>query len=596
MAFIKKNKRKTTKPSLIPASEIKNINLRDRLITDGHGHADFERLLYRHCPVIYRTNQARSFAKNSTSPIYANRNVLVINICNAIYSMDKKTRTKINIFNEIVAFFKLMDEHKIDDMFSVKLLKIYNKKFVEKYKSGVKGKSLQLRQNSLRCLLRELDFEFYEKNKRIFTTFPSDSDPILPYSDGEIKKIILPLFYIYNSYATHLENDTVPSIFPLYENGYMELSECRDLNKKSKNRTVSYRTNSSVWKSDLSRVAFFLTCFYTGVNSSPLLDLKISDFQEDIFKGISRGAYKLNTKKGRQNGRGNEISIGFNKKSKMFFERWTKICKKLNGGEDGYMFPQVVNDKLSKMTITNMSTLNKYLFDFDIPKLSSQRFRKTKASLLIRSTESIFMVAEGLNNSVTTSAKHYADGNPIESEFSLASALHIREQTALGISIDKAKESSSIIFKDPLKKSIIDTKFKKLSNGLRCGSTYNKDKTLTIKNALIKQGIASEKDLVACNKFLECFGCIHHAVIAEVDDIWLLLSFADVILESLSRPSINSNPTKLLDNVHNSLQIIIAKIKSDYKSAYNEAYEKYLNTPHPVWQDQEDLELLKGVY
>lgn len=300
-------------------------------------------------------------------------------------------------------------------------------------------------------------------------------------------------------------------------------------------------------------------------------------------------------KEGRQAGRTNNIEIGFTKKGKNFFERWIRISKKLNSYNDGYIFPNYSLNIPTKMTSSNASQLNKYVKNFDVPAFSSQRFRKTKSSLIMRATESIFMVAQGLNNSVETASKHYSNGDPISSEFSLASALYIREQTALGTPLDKAIKDSSFIFKDPIKESNLDTKYKKLSNGLRCGGAFE-EKSIQIKNALIKEGVANASELVACHKFLECFGCMHHAVVAEVEDIWLLLSFSDVILESITTPSINSKPTSLLHKVSNTVQVIIEQMRDKHEAVYFEAYQKYLDAPHPLWQDTNDIELMLDIY
>lgn len=242
-----------------------------------------------------------------------------------------------------------------------------------------------------------------------------------------------------------------------------------------------------------------------------------------------------------------------------------------------------------------MGVLNKTFVDLGLPALSSQRFRKTKASLIIRATESVFFVSQGLNNSVETVAKHYADGDPVTTEFSLASALYIREQTALGKPLDKAITESAFLYHDPLKASEASKKFKKMTNGLRCGGAF-KDKAIKVKEVLVKNGLAESNDIVACHKFLECFGCKHHAIVAEVDDIWLLLSFNDVILESVTRPAINSRPSNLLNKVNNTIQIIIERMKAEHTAVYNEAYDKYLNGMHPIWQDVNDLELMLGIY
>ena len=325
------------------------------------------------------------------------------------------------------------------------------------------------------------------------------------------------------------------------------------------------------------------------------MGLKISDIDEEPFQDINRRSYKLRTIKGRQSGRINEIEAGFTKKGKTFFNRWLKISKKLNSHSDGYIFPNLSRNKPSKMTTSNASKLNKYIINFGIPAFSSQRFRKTKASLIMRATESIFMVAQGLNNSVATASKHYANGDPVTTELSLASALYIREQTALGSPLDNAIKESAFIFNDPIKESVTNTKYKKLSNGLRCGGAFG-EKSIKIKSALIKEGLAKESNLVACHKFLECFGCMHHAVVAEVEDIWSLLSFGDVILESLTTPSINSKPSNLLNKVHSTVQVIIERIKTKHAAVYHEAYQKYLDTAHPLWQDTSDIELMLEIY
>ena len=113
---------------------------------------------------------------------------------------------------------------------------------------------------------------------------------------------------------------------------------------------------------------------------------------------------------------------------------------------------------------------------------------------------------------------------------------------------------------------------------------------------LIKENLADQDETVACYKFLECFGCQYHAVIAEEQDVWLLLSFNDVILESLARPAINSAPSNVLKKVHNTLQLILERVKKEHQKIYSSAYELYLEGAHPLWSEKDDLGLLMGVY
>lgn len=594
MAFLKENKRKTSTAQKTNFENVVSINLKDRFITDGHGTANFERLLYKGCPILSMEEKRTNKPKTQADLVDGNRRELAIKICNAIHAMDKTDRTKVNIFRETVSFIRQMDSEGINDTFCHNSVSMYVNELAKLYEKGIKGKSLSSRQNSIKALLKELDIELYEQCKDIFITFPSDSEPTKPYTDDELKKIALALYTIFNNYAKHIESDTTPNIFPLY-NEKNEDGSYKFISNGSSVRHTIYRNSCSIWKTDLVRAAYFITCLHTGVNSTPLLELKISDITEEPFQDITRGTYKLKTIKGRQSGKTNEIEAGFTKKGKTFFGRWLRISKKLNSYKNGYIFPNLSGNKPSKMTNSNINSLNKYINSFGIPAFSNQRFRKTKTSLIMRATESIFMVAQGLNNSVATASKHYANGDPVTTELSLASALYIREQTALGSPLDNAIKESAFIFNDPIKESSTNTKYKKLSNGLRCSGAFG-EKSIKIKSALIKEGLAKESDLVACHKFLECFGCMHHAVVAEVEDIWLLLSFGDVILESLTTPSINSKPSNLLNKVYSTVQVIIERIKTKHATVYSEAYQKYLDTPHPLWQDTSDIELMLEIY
>lgn len=594
MAFLKESRRKTSAIIPIVDEDIVSINLNDKFITDGHSTANFERLLYIGCPVLPMEGRRIYQNKDQPSIVDANRRLTAIKICNSIHSMDKNDRTKINIFRETVSYIRIMDSEGIDNIFSFDAVSRYIKELVNLYKKGVKGKSLSSRQNAIKALIKELDIALYERCESIFIAFPDDHEPTKPYTDGELKKIASALYTIFNNYAKHIEDDTAPTKFPLYDEKNVDGSY-KFISNGSAIRQTTYRNSSNVWKNDLVRAAYFITCLHTGINSNPLLELKISDINDEPFQNFSRGTYILKTTKGRQSGKTNAIEAGFTKKGKIFFDRWLKISKKLNSNKDGYIFPNLSKNEPSKMSSTNASSLNKYINDFGIPSFRSQRFRKTKASLIMRVADSIFMVAQGLNNSVATASKHYADGDPVTTEFSLASALYIREQTALGTSLDKAIKDSAFIFKDPIKEISANTKYKKLSNGLRCDGAF-KEKSINIKNALIKEGIAKESEIVACHKFLECFGCMHHAVVAEVEDVWLLLSFSDIILESLTTPSINSKPTSLLHKVNSTIQVIIDRMRHEHKAVYSEAYQKYLDAPHPLWQDTNDIELMLDVY
>lgn len=594
MAFLNENKRKTVTSSFTNMDTVTNISLRDQSITDGHGTANFERLLYKHCPVLAMEGRRVIIPVNQPDIIDAGRRELVVRICNAIHYLDATNRTKINIFNETIRFIRFFDAQDIQQIFCVESISAYVNTLTKCYQNGHKGKTLSGRQYSLKTLLMGLDPNLFKQCESLFITFPADAQSVIPYTDNELNELVSALYIIYDDYCTHIENHTTPDVFPLYKiktiNGNHKYRH-----NLLKERTVFYKDRDTVWIGDLVRVAYFISCLYTGANSSSLLKMKLSDLTDKPFKNLTRKIYKLSVKKGRQSGRINDIDVGFNREARVFFEKWIEVSKKINRDKNGFLFPNPSNHKNSYMTDTSTGILSKFFVDLGLPALSSQRFRKTKASLIMRATESVFFVSQGLNNSVATAARSYADSNPVTTEFSLASALYIREQTALGKPLDNVITESAFLYHDPLKESEASKKFKKLTNGLRCGGAF-KDKAIKVKEVLVKNGLAEHHDVVACHKFLECFGCRHHAVIAEVDDIWLLLSFNDVILESVISPAINSRPSNLLNKVNNTIQIIIARMKKEHIEVYNEAYDKYLDGVHPLWQDANDLEIMLGIY
>jgi hypothetical protein len=595
MSFIKSATRKITHTNNV--TDLLNVNHKNKYIYSNNGIADFNRLYLIGCPILPIPDRSISIPKNQHELIDANRRETVNRLHSIVSTMDRTDRSKTNLFYVLVHYLRFMDSKNISRIFSPESIKIYIDSLKQEYRDGTKGKTLSTRQGLLKTLIKELDAKLFMECESIFIKFPNDVEHSEPYTDSELKNIANALYVIYKNYSTHLSNNTIPDVFPLYPESNIQGVENLNLTEKPQfRRSTRYKTNHNLWKADLSRVAYLLTCLHTGINSSSLLKLKHSDIAEDPFKAINRSAYKLKTIKGRQRGKVNYTDVGFSKKAKIFIESWIQLSRNINGEDsDGFIFPNVHNSKLSEMTATSAGKINKTFMNLGLPSLTSKRFRQTKATLIMRSTESIIMVAQGLNNTLETASKYYANGDTVTTELSLASALYVRERAAQGGSLSQAVLESSYIFKDPVREESLKKIGKKLPNGLRC-SENNGEKSRKLKDVLTKLNIASEEDVVSCYKFLDCFGCKFHAVVAEVNDIWLLLSFNDVILESLNRPSINSQPSKVLNRVYSTLQSILVKIKTEHSAIYNKAYEEYLSSPHPLWENGKDLELIMGIY
>lgn len=591
MAFRGKSKRKVVRAIGLSDGELPtSLEIKPRMVCDGHSTAHFERLCFKGCPVLKIPGRKNKTYKDQNELIDMDRRYLVYKVASVINEMDRADRSKINIFVQILRFFRFCDENNLEEIFCFGSIEMFLKGFVMKYHNGSSGKNLSQNQSVLKSFLKEYDSDLLYESKSLFFEFPRDSKNVYPYTDVELNEIVNGLRAIYREYSQCIKNDVLPECFPIGLEG--------GCSKNNLVREVHAKTNFDLWKYDLSRVAYFITCFYTGVNASSLLALKHNDISEKSFKKVSRGVFKLATVKGRQAGRYNYIDVGFTKEAKDFLISWIGISRSLLPGNSEYIFPKIIRGSCFKMTGSEVSQLNKVFVALGMPPLSSQKFRKTKASLIMRSTESLFKVAEGLNNSVETASKHYADGDSTTMEFSLAAALDIRQRTAKGESFGKAFQDSSYRFKDPVRDNYFSNSERKptsISNGLRCTSPFG-EKAAQLKKVLVLGGLASPEENVACYKFLDCFRCRYHSIIAEEQDIWLMLSFSDVILGALARPSVNAAPTDKLYEVNKSISIILEIVKNKFPDIYKKAYERHLDSPHPLWSEVDDLDLLLGVY
>ncbi|HIF9456842.1 TPA: site-specific integrase [Photobacterium damselae] len=593
MAFLKDKTRKIMDNDILADVDVLSVPITQMIFKDSSHTVYFEKLGYKGCP---------SLANKRENLIDMNRWDQVTDIYEILIKIVRSSRTKINIFNAIVQLVKHCDKKNINIILSSDAIKSFILELKKRYHEGVKGKTLAQIQNSIKIVLLEYDPRLFSELEKEFISYPNDTSPIEPYTDSEVKKIVIALYKIFNTYRKMVLDKTVPIVHPLYDESYL-ISNNNYNGKFTKSAWAKkIRSNNNVdsWKNELIRTSFFLTSFYTGLNESTLINLKYSDISDEQFDVTSRGNFKLNTVKKRQKGRINIIDVGFSLRAKEFFETWLILGKIVTNNKSDYVFPSLVNGVITKLKPANASvSLNNTFKQVGLPLLSTQRFRKTKATIIMRSTESIFTVAEGLNNSPNTVSKHYSDGNSTSMKFSIAMALDVRQKTVNGERLDEAIKNSAYKFSDPVREQFYLknnlTKPSILSNGLRCKEPFGK-KAKRLKKNLIKAGLAESDSKVACYKFLECFGCEHHAIIAEAEDIWLLLSFRDVILEYSSMPSINSLPTNTLTKVINTIESILERLKLEYTENYYKGYNKYNISPHPLWSDKSDMKNIMDLF
>lgn len=594
MAFIGNEKRRVINAEITERPAVLPLPIDKLVISTGNRNCFFKRLAYKDCPKIKIGTNGQEFNLSSDFELIDMRRWELVRYCyTTVLLIDRRDRTKVGIFNALISFFQHCDANNYKAAFNKDTITSFIKSLKKRYLSGLKGKTIIQTQGSLKCFLNEVDPNLNHELRDEFVCLINDSDITLSYSDAELKKIVKLLYVIFNKYRIHMLNGTNPTVHPLL---------CDDLGNDFLGNPFNGKHIFSVvrpchtWKNELVKAALYLTSFYTGLNESQLLAIKFSDISSEHFERTSDGVYKLSTTKHRQRGRKNITTVGFSKRAKEFFDTWLSLSKLITNNTSDYVFSVYSKKKYTGMLENQFATLiNKKLKYFELPVLRTNRFRKTKATLIIRATESIFSVAEGLNNSPDTVSKHYSNGVPELMEFSIAGALDVRQRTLQGETLNDAVIKSAYHFKDPVReqfylKNKLDIP-NALSNGLRCKDSFG-EKAKQLKKSLVKAGLAKQKNKVACHKFLECFGCPYHAVIAEIDDIWLMLSFRDVILEVACQPSINSIPTTTLAKVTNTVESILERLKREFPRVYKSAELKYSELPHPLWADKTDFNVL----
>lgn len=328
MAFIGNEKRKAIHIQKDLELDVLEIPIEQMTLKDDSHTAYFRRLGFKGCPKIKTRSRGTIFVTDGQALQDMDRWEIVKELYSIMIKLDRRPRTKINIFNAMVSLIRHCDEREIDDFYSVIAVRSYISNMKKRYLQGIKGKTLMQTQNSIKVVLSEVKPSLIDDLSNDFLTFASDTSPSLPYSDDELKKLVKALYKIFNEYKQCILLDIVPEIHPLYcEETLIRNGNFNYHTKSSWGKKLHSKNSYDTWRNDLIKTAFFLTSFYTGANESALLNLRLSDISTDTFNQVSGGSFILKTIKERQGGKENYLEIGFSKKAKEFFETWLLIRK-----------------------------------------------------------------------------------------------------------------------------------------------------------------------------------------------------------------------------------------------------------------------------
>lgn len=428
---------------------------------------------------------------------------------------------------------------------------------------------------------------------------------------GEFKPLVRSYISAFSKFRKHFLKGTKPEIHPFWhEDLFNQLAEQEEWtnNQKSIQKrgfTFAVKTENST-RNHFSRLSAMLAFCFTGQNTTPILNLRFGDVR--FTKGVGGKVY-FDMTKDRAGFLNFDTSLGFHKKTQEFFHQWLEISMELQKDSDtDWLFPYFMKSGEVKGCIeagqsSPQKKINKLTKELGLAHVTPSKLRQTKIDVLMKVTQDIWLVSMSANNSVKTIVASYSDGNEIEHQNSLAASNEAmydfsKNGTDLYDAANKAKFNHADVLSDYDYKRLSKQEKendKQTSLGTRCKDS-TKGAANTIKKNLEKMGIEQPEE-ATCTDFLDCFECEYHRLVSEVEDIWLMLSFNDTLLEMKDYPAINSLPTDKFFKLCNTIDSILKRFKEVSPDNYVKAQEKYNEEgPHPLYCDGYSLLDLLGAF
>ena len=528
--------------------------------------------------------------------------------------------TALSRFTSICRYLRWLDSNELEpinqDYFHLSLIQLY----MEQWDSWVANNkdshgSWVVARKAIAWYFSETGRKEDKKKLPILNDQYSNTKPFKALDiESELKPISKALFRGFNRLSENLAKGTIPSIHPLFDN---ELFEAQSIVKSWSKREKSNKKNQFIttlnlsdktsgnWRNALTRCAVMICFMFTGMNTGPMLRMQRKDV---IFKQIGSGRYVLNSVKGRSGYQDQDNTIGFSKHAKRFIEKWLELSLIITGDDDdAWLFPIIETDNsisyFHQQKRPPQEPVNKLLQLLGLPKINSSRFRKTKIDVLMRVTQDIYLTSISANNTPKVISKNYSYGVESDHERNLSAAMDAQFNFAKGEVINKSVINAKVKFKDPLS----DYDYKRLRKdentnnesrtplGVRCKDN-TKGASEIIDKAMKRLNVNVDEGDPVCTDFLMCFECEFHALVADVDDIWLMLSFFDTLEDMKVYPSINSVPETRFNNLYEAIKIILFRFKSISPKNYKAAQEKHKIGSHPFYSCANSLNDLMEIF
>jgi hypothetical protein len=600
MSFQKNKKRKVVKLGRLELQKntVVPISLDAAIIEFGklNKKAYFKRLNFKYCPQCKR-GSGEQVGRLPDDAINMGREDFAFEMYNLFKEFPSSSTTGHTYFVQLTQYVETLDRHNRSiNLNSDNILWYCDLKESQYLNGEFKKGTIVAVYSALRAILRASgDVDLVRKIPTIDKQ-ASGKKPHTALSDFELSRVGKKLMLAYKSYSSSVLQGNKPTQCFIINKDDIDKLTKSDGEKAFMAAKRTVNKNPS-WLNQSTRIAFMITSMWTGANLGALATLKRSDV---TFKKCDGDTYEFNSVKARALYQEQKLGFGFTKLTKEFIESWLIVSEKLSPNDDSPLFPFVdrscrVNTK-SLIYSNPQKQINNLLLLIGYPKITTSIFRKTRSSILMRAFEDVFVVAEGNNHSIKTASKSYLNGNPESHEMKIASAFHAQKLISEGSPKEQSVNDAIFKFKDPFTMDEWKKKGQATPNktptGIRCTDPFGEK----AKKSLRSLRTLEISDSDTCIDFLGCFECEHHALIAEKDDIWLMLSFKDTILEALSRPSFNSVPTDSLSKTLNTVNSILDKYKNKAAGEYSLAKELNKDMPHPLYDDESSLTDLLDLY
>lgn len=585
-----------TREMVAPKASITPLSIDNMVIRfNGFPALHFKRLKYKHCPTL---TAGTSEFPSDVKLIDMKRDSFI----RELYSLlPKDSTTSVSQFYSIVQFVQWIDKHNTN----LPNESYWNTNTIEEYmlycsalcdKGEMKRTVWSSHTSVLRVLLNK---QGKHKEAATLPLISLDGEEFKPYKglhpENELKPIAKLLLKAYRVLERHFHNGTTPDIHPIYD---AELSNKESLrlghNKKEQAQQVGafkqvLRTNPN---NPISQIAMMIAFMFTGMNLTPMANMKIRDVK---FKSLQGDKYIFEADKARAQHLEIDNAMGFSKHAMTFISSWKDIALQMADNDDNApLFPYYNKDgkpvSFSDVHRSPQLIINKLLVRMGLERIGSSRFRKTKSDILMRVTQDVYLVSMSLNNTPKVVKAKYAHGLESDHEKSLNASMKAQFNIAKGGdiegSINKAKYDVSDVLDDydykKLRENHNRSNESRTPLGVRCQDN-TKGSANIIKKMLDKSGIDTSHNEEICTDFLSCFECDEHALVAGVDDIWLMLSFKDTLEGLKQTPSVNSLPKEKFTKLTNTIEFIIGRFKDKNISNFKRAIEFHKESAHPLY-------------